>query len=92
MGGPRYRLDHLPGRQRHPGLGLLRRRDHARYMRQRGAARDATKLADWPAYLDSINLDMRPPAPFELIDNSASSSPLQVQASALVDKVLKASA
>ncbi|GAA3618387.1 hypothetical protein GCM10022223_38930 [Kineosporia mesophila] len=63
-----------------------------RYMRQRGAARDATKLADWPAYLESIDLDMRPQGPFELIDNSASSSPLQVQASALVDKVLRASA
>ncbi len=63
-----------------------------RYMRQRGAARDATKLADWPAYLDGIDLDMRPPGAFELIDNSASSSPLQVQASSLVDKVLKASA
>jgi predicted kinase len=63
-----------------------------RYMRQRGAARDATKLADWPAYLGSIDLDMRPPAPFELIDNSASSAPLQVQASTLVDKVLKTSA
>ncbi|GLY32424.1 GntR family transcriptional regulator [Kineosporia sp. NBRC 101731] len=61
-----------------------------RYMRQRSAARDTTKLADWPAYLDSINLDMRPHGPFELIDNSASSSPLQTQASALVDKVLKA--
>jgi len=63
-----------------------------RYMRQRGAARDSTKLADWPTYLESINLDMRPQGPYELIDNSASSSPLQVQASALVDKVLKASA
>jgi predicted kinase len=60
-----------------------------RYMRQRGAARDATKLADWPKYLDSIDLTMRPPVPHEVIDNSASSTPLQAQASALVERILK---
>ena len=63
-----------------------------RYMRRRGAARDAAKLADWPAYLDSINLDLRPPVPHEVIDNSASSTPLQDQAQALAERILKAPA
>jgi predicted kinase len=60
-----------------------------RYMRQRGAARDAAKLADWPGYLSGIDLDLRPPVPHEVIDNSASSAPLQNQAKALIDKVLQ---
>lgn len=58
------------------------------YMRQRGAARDAAKLADWPAYLASIDLDLRPPVPHFLLDNSVSSAPLQTQAQELVDKLL----
>jgi hypothetical protein len=29
------------------------------YLRHRGAARDAAKLADWPAYLSAINVDFR---------------------------------
>jgi DNA-binding transcriptional regulator YhcF (GntR family)/predicted kinase len=60
-----------------------------RYMRQRGAARDAVKLADWPKYLDSIDLDMRPPVPHEAVDNSSSSTPLQAQATALIERILK---
>lgn len=60
-----------------------------RYMRQRGAARDATKLADWPKYIAGIDLDLRPPVTHELIDNSASSTPLQAQANALIERVLK---
>jgi hypothetical protein len=58
------------------------------YMRQRGAARDATKLADWPAYLATIDLDMRPRAPHFLLDNSASCTPLQKQAQDVAQKLL----
>jgi predicted kinase len=58
------------------------------YMRQRGAARDATKLADWPTWLGSIDVDFRPPMPHFLLNNSASSTPLQSQAEELVQKIL----
>lgn len=59
------------------------------YVRHRGAARDAVKLADWDGYLAGIDLDMRPPVPHKVVDNSASSEPLQEQARALVDEVRK---
>jgi predicted kinase len=58
------------------------------YMRQRGAARDASKLADWTAWLGSIDVDFRPPTPHFVLDNSATSAPLQVQAQELVRKIL----
>lgn len=58
------------------------------YIRHRGAARDAAKLADWPAYLATIDVDFRPPAPHVLIDNSASSAPLQTQAKELLTTML----
>ncbi|MBO2453645.1 AAA family ATPase [Actinomadura barringtoniae] len=57
------------------------------YVRHRGAARDATKLADWPAYMETVNLDFRPTAPYVLVDNSASSRPLQEQAKDLLKAV-----
>ncbi|MEU5880880.1 GntR family transcriptional regulator [Spirillospora sp. NPDC047279] len=57
------------------------------YVRHRGAARDAAKLADWPAYMDIVNLDFRPEAPHLVIDNSASSRPLQEQAKELLKTV-----
>jgi len=57
------------------------------YIRHRGAARDAAKLADWPAYLETINLDMRPSVPHLVIDNSTSSAPLQEQAKELLRSV-----
>jgi DNA-binding transcriptional regulator YhcF (GntR family)/predicted kinase len=57
------------------------------YLRHRGAARDAFKLADWPGYLATIDLDFRPPAPYLSIDNSASSVPLQDQAKQLLHAV-----
>jgi DNA-binding transcriptional regulator YhcF (GntR family) len=59
------------------------------YVRHRGAARDAAKLADWEGYLAGIDLDMRPPVPHIVVDNSASSEPLQQQARALIDEVRK---
>lgn len=61
-----------------------------RYMRQRGAARDTSKLADWPAYLASIDLDFRPLTAHQIVDNSVTSPPLQRQAEELVKQVLRA--
>jgi hypothetical protein len=62
------------------------------YVPHRGAARGATKLADWPGYLASIDVDFRPPVPHFLIDNSAfSSKPLQVQAKELLATVIAGS-
>jgi predicted kinase len=58
------------------------------YIRHRGAARDAAKLVDWPAYLASIDLDFRPPEPHLTVDNSVSSVPLQSQARDLLKLVL----
>ncbi|ASR34034.1 transcriptional regulator [Prauserella marina] len=59
------------------------------YVRHRGAARDAAKLADWSGYLDGIDLDLRPPVPHVVVDNSASSEPLQEQARRLIEEVRK---
>jgi DNA-binding transcriptional regulator YhcF (GntR family)/predicted kinase len=61
------------------------------YLRHRAAARDASKLADWPGYLATIDLELRPAAPYHLIDNSSSSAPLQNQADELLTAVLVAS-
>jgi DNA-binding transcriptional regulator YhcF (GntR family)/predicted kinase len=57
------------------------------YVRHRGAARDAAKLADWPGYLSQIDLELRPPVSHIVVDNSASSEPLQVQARRLIENV-----
>lgn len=54
------------------------------YLRRRGAARDTVKLSDWPRYLRSIDLNMRPAADHTLIDNSAAAEPLKLQAERLV--------
>jgi DNA-binding transcriptional regulator YhcF (GntR family)/predicted kinase len=58
------------------------------YVRRRGAARDAAKLADWPGWLDRIDTGFRPETPHVVIDNSASSIPLQDQAQDLIKRVL----
>lgn len=58
------------------------------YIRHRGAARDAAKLGNWPAYLAAIDLEFRPPVPHTVIDNSASVVPLQVQAKKLLASVV----
>jgi DNA-binding transcriptional regulator YhcF (GntR family)/predicted kinase len=58
------------------------------YIRHRGAARDATKLENWNAYLDTIDLDFRPPVPHTVIDNSASVVPLQAQAKKLLTSII----
>lgn len=62
------------------------------YVRHRGAARDAAKLEDWKAYLDTIDLDFRPPVPHTVIDNSESGEPLQTQARKMLTAVVGAGA
>lgn len=57
------------------------------YLRGRGAARDAGKLADWPNYLANITIGFRPNAPHFVIENSGSSTPLQQQAKDLIAAV-----
>jgi DNA-binding transcriptional regulator YhcF (GntR family)/predicted kinase len=59
-----------------------------RYLRHRGAARDSGKLENWDAYVKSIDIDVMPAAPHVVIDNSASTAPLQVQAKALLQTIL----
>lgn len=58
------------------------------YIRRRGAARDSSKLADWAGYVASIDVDFRPAAPHALIDNRASSDPLQPQAKEFLRKAI----
>jgi len=60
------------------------------YVRHRGAARDATKLDNWNAYLDRMDLEFRPALPHTVIDNSASGAPLQTQARELLTSVVDA--
>jgi DNA-binding transcriptional regulator YhcF (GntR family)/predicted kinase len=58
------------------------------YLRRRGAARDAAKLAAWDQYLASIDLDLRPPVDHVVIENSLDSAPLQTQAAKLIKEVM----
>ena len=58
------------------------------YLRKRGAARDAAKLADWPAYLSRIDTEFRPPVQHTVIDNSEKASALHAQAGALVKSLM----
>ncbi|RLK59938.1 GntR family transcriptional regulator [Actinokineospora cianjurensis] len=60
------------------------------YVRHRGAARDASKLDNWPTYADSIDIDFRPPVDHIVIDNSATGTPLQTQARELIATILGA--
>lgn len=60
------------------------------YIRHRGAARDAAKLADWASYLSRIDVDFRPGVPHALINNCTSGAPLQTQARELLRQVLGA--
>jgi hypothetical protein len=55
------------------------------YVRHRGAARDAAKMADWTAYVDGIDIDFRPAVPHVVVENSATSAPLKAQAAKLVE-------
>ena len=54
------------------------------YLRNRGAARDATKLEDWDKYVAGIDLGLRPVKDYFPVDNSHTADPLQSQANALI--------
>jgi predicted kinase len=58
------------------------------YIRRRGAARDAAKLADWEGYISRIDLGFEPPVDHVVIENSLASEPLQAQAGRLVKQAL----
>ncbi len=57
------------------------------YLRHRGAARDATKLADWDKYVSGINTSFTPAIDHTIIDNSVGARPLQEQANELVKEI-----
>jgi predicted kinase len=57
------------------------------YLRHRGAARDIAKLTNWSTYSATLDSEFRPPFEHFLIDNSASSEPLQSQARRLLAAV-----
>jgi hypothetical protein len=60
------------------------------YLRHRGAARDASKLADWPHYLSAINTEFRPAVDDHfLVDNSVDSEPLRDQAKRLINTTMQ---
>jgi hypothetical protein len=58
-----------------------------RYIRHRGAARDAAKLADWEMYIDGLDLKFEPAIEHTIISNSADARPLQEQAEQLLATV-----
>ncbi|TDC82502.1 GntR family transcriptional regulator [Micromonospora sp. KC606] len=58
------------------------------YIRRRGAARDAAKLADWSGYLSRIDPDFRPLVEHVVVNNCTSARPLQDQAEALVKSLM----
>lgn len=60
------------------------------YLKRRGAARDTGKLADWNDYVSGIDLEFRPAGDHVIIDNSASSEPLQSQANKMLATVTEA--
>jgi predicted kinase len=60
-----------------------------RYIRKRGAARDAAKLADWAGWIASLDLDFRPATKHHVIDNSAGAAPLHEQAEALLAAITR---
>lgn len=57
------------------------------YIRRRGAARDAAKLADWPAYLTKVDPNRRPAGAHHVIDNSVDAEPLTGQAKRLLEAI-----
>jgi len=59
-----------------------------RYIRHRGAARDAAKLANWEGYLSGLNLVFEPAIDHTIINNSADARPLQEQAEQLLTTVM----
>lgn len=59
------------------------------YLRHRGAARDASKLADWQGYLNAIDTEFRPAVDHFLVDNSVDSEPLRDQAKRLINTTMQ---
>ncbi|MEU7776234.1 GntR family transcriptional regulator [Micromonospora taraxaci] len=57
------------------------------YIRHRGAARDAYKLANWAKYIGGIDLRFAPLLPYSVVDNSAGAAPLQDQATEILKRV-----
>ncbi|NQE71549.1 AAA family ATPase [Nocardia gamkensis] len=57
------------------------------YLRRRGAARDAWKLANWATYSSHLNLEFRPAVEHLLIDNDPDSEPLRTQAQRLIEGI-----
>lgn len=55
------------------------------YLRRRGAARDAAKLADWQQYATGLDIDFRPGVEHVVVENCTSSTPLQAQARKVLD-------
>lgn len=62
------------------------------YVRRRGAARDAHKLANWDTYIKDTDLTFRPAVDHHVIDNSLSAEPLKVQAERLIATLAEAPA
>jgi predicted kinase len=60
------------------------------YLKRRGAARDTGKLGTWDDYVAGIDLEFRPAADHIIIDNSASSEPLQGQATKMLATITAA--
>lgn len=60
------------------------------YVRHRGAARDAAKLAGWSDYVAAIDPDFRPLVEHVVVDNSSSARPLRDQAAEFLGKVGRA--
>lgn len=59
------------------------------YLKHRGAARDAWKLAHWGEYLGRIDLGFRPPINHQVVDNSLGGRPLQDQAADLLHQIIE---
>jgi len=57
------------------------------YIKHRGAARDAAKLANWSSYLSGVDLQFTPALPHVVIDNSQGARPLQQQAGEFLTSV-----
>lgn len=57
------------------------------YLRHRGAARDAWKLAHWDDYVASINLGFRPDCDHVVVENSRGSRPLHDQVKELTERM-----
>jgi len=54
------------------------------YLTRRGAARDASKLANWETYLAGLDLEYTPAMPHTIVRNSLASTPLQQPAEQLL--------